>query len=258
MPEETPRGRFVWHELLTSDMDAAGSFYRQLIGWGTAPWEGGGELYTTWTNNDQPVAGVMRLPEDDANAGVPPHWMVYIHTPDLPATVQQAKDLGGHLLHGPMDIPAVGSFAVLQDPQGAVFAAFTPAEQPGREGPVEIGEFSWHELVTTDYDKGLAFYHALFGWQRTEAISMGVMGTYQMYGRGGPSLGGMYNMPADEPAPPHWLLYVKVDDVTRAAEKVKTLGGQVLNGPMEVPGGDMVAQCIDPLGAAFAIHSTKQ
>ena len=58
------------------------------------------------------------------------------------------------------------------------------------------------------------------------------------------------------PPPPHWLLYAKVPDVEAAAETVKSLGGQVLNGPMDVPGGDRVVQCMDPQGAAFALHSS--
>jgi predicted enzyme related to lactoylglutathione lyase len=59
-------------------------------------------------------------------------------------------------------------------------------------------------------------------------------------------------------APPHWLYYVKVDDLDAALERVKERGGQVLNGPMDVPGGDRVAQCLDPQGAAFALHGSKK
>ena len=68
----------------------------------------------------------------------------------------------------------------------------------------------------------------------------------------------MFNKPKEMPGPPFWLYYVRVDDVHKSVEKVKELGGQVLNGPMEVPGGDHVAQCMDPQGAAFALYSTKK
>ena len=81
-----------------------------------------------------------------------------------------------------------------------------------------------------------------------------------MYGRNGETLGGMYNKSADVPGLPSWLYYTSVDNVEAAAEKIKNAGGQILNGPMEVPGGsgDMIAQCMDPQGAAFALHSKKQ
>jgi hypothetical protein len=89
-------------------------------------------------------------------------------------------------------------------------------------------------------------------------MDMGPLGTYQMYGLSSDApMGGIYNKPAEMPMPA-WLPYAMVDDATAGAERVKKAGGQVINGPMEVPGGDWIAQGIDPQGAMFAIHSAKQ
>ncbi len=253
-----PRGRFVWHDLMTSDPGAAQSFYTAIVGWGTDVWEGGETPYTMWTNAETAVGGVMQLPEEAKAMGAPPHWMAYVATPDTDATVAKAKELGANVFVEPTDIPSVGRFAVLADPQGAVFAVFTAAEDvPGHDNPPGRGEFSWHELATSDYAAAFDFYAELFGWSKTDSMDMGEAGTYQMYGRGSFSLGGMFNKTAEMPGPPAWLHYITVDDVNSAVEKVKELGGRVLNGPMEVPGGsgDLVAQCMDPQGAAFAIHS---
>jgi predicted enzyme related to lactoylglutathione lyase len=74
-----------------------------------------------------------------------------------------------------------------------------------------------------------------------------------MYGRGAHPLGGIFKRPPEMPMS-SWLFYVRVPDVNAAVEKVKRLGGQVMNGPMEVPGGGWIAQCMDPQGAAFAVH----
>lgn len=250
------RGLFVWYDTMTSDPDAAIAFYTELAGWGTQEWEGGEQPYTMWTNNKGPLGGVMMLPEDAKQAGAPPHWIGYIDTPDIDATVAKVTELGG-TVHVPVtDIPGAGKFAILADPQGAVFAAYSSAQEPGEQKAPEPGDVSWHELATTDHEAAFGFYGALFGWQKAEAMDMGEGGMYQMYGVGGAPLGGMYNKTADMPGPPAWLYYIKVDDVNAGVEKVKALGGQVLNGPMEVPGGDLVAQCMDPQGAAFAIHST--
>ena len=126
--------------------------------------------------------------------------------------------------------------------------------------PPEVGGFSWHELVTTDHEAAFAFYSEVFGWEKTEAMDMGEMGIYQMYGPptgDAFSYGGMYNKPAEMPAPPHWLYYIMVPDIHAATAKVAELGGQILNGPMEVPDGDMIAQCLDPQGAVFALHAKK-
>jgi len=157
-----------------------------------------------------------------------------------------------------MDIPEVGRFAVISDPQGAAIAIFTPkGDAPGHDGMPNVGEFSWHELTTTDHERAYAFYQKLFGWDQTDAVDMGDAGVYQMYGRGGVPLGGMWTKPADLPMPPNWLYYIRVPNADEAAERVKALGGQVLNGPMDVPGGDRIAQCMDPQGAAFAVHSRR-
>jgi len=255
---DTPLGRFCWYELLTTDPDAAPEFYGQITGWGTAPFEGAGDdPYTMWMNGESPVGGVMQLPEEAVADGAPPHWLAHISTPDLAATTTKAKELGGEVLHR-MEVPTVGKFAIIRDPQGAVFSAYQPAgDTPGHDAPPAIGEFSWNELPTENWEGAWPFYSELFGWEKTDAMDMGEMGTYQMYGRGAHPLGGMFNKPAEMPMSA-WLFYIRVPDVNAAVDKVKELGGTVLNGPMEVPGGDWIAQCTDPQGAAFAVHATSQ
>ncbi len=259
MSDTSPRGRFVWYELQTSDPDAAKSFYPEVAGWSTAPFEDAPMPYTMWMNGESAVGGVMQLPEEAKKNGAPPHWLVYIGTPDVDATVEKAKGLGATVLWGPETMGGVGRWAVLRDPQGAVFAAFTPGgdSQPAADHDPEVGEFSWHELYTTDHEKGLQFYSELFGWEKTEAMDMGEMGVYQMYGRNGRTLGGMMNLTPDMKMPPAWLIYARVPDADRAAEKAGKAGGKVVNGPMEVPGGDRIAQIMDPQGAMFAVHSKK-
>jgi len=256
-----PTGRFVWYECMVADVEAAKEFYLAVTGWSTDVWEGGEEPYTMWMNGEKAIGGLMKLPEDAAAAGVPPHWMGYVATPDVEATVEKARGLGAQVLVEVMDIPEVGRFAVLQDPQGAVFSAYTPSnDPPGQDAPPGELDISWHELTTADMDAGFKFYEALFGWERKDSMDMGEAGLYQMYGRPGEPLplGGMYNKPPDMPAPPNWLYYIMVPDIDAAVETVKAKGGQVLNGPMEVPGGDRVAQCMDPQGAAFALHTLKK
>ncbi len=253
-----PLGTFVWYELMTTDPAAARDFYGPLVGWDAAVHEDGEIPYTMWMRGEVPAGGLMELPRDARAGNVPPHWMAYIATPDMEETTRKAEDLGATLLHGPQEIPGMGTLSVLQDPQGAVFSLWESAsesEEPGPETPSLHGHFSWNELLTTDHEGAFDFYATLFGWVKTDAMDMGPMGTYQMYGHQDRTYGGMYNKPEEVQAPPHWLYYVMVDDVDSAARAVKELGGQVLHGPMEVPGGDRVAQCMDPQGAVFALHS---
>ena len=255
MTEDTPRGRFVWFELLTSDPEAAPGFYSRVTGWGTAPFPGP-TPYTMWTSDGVPLGGMMKLPPDTKSS---PHWLAHISTPNVDGTVEQAVDLGARVLVPATDIPTVGRFAIMTDPHGASFAVYTPeGPAPGHDGEAQLREFSWHELATHDYPAAFRFYERLFGWEKSQAMDMGEAGTYQMFSRKGVMLGGMFNASPQMPAPPGWLHYVLVDDVNRAIEAVKSGGGQVLNGPMEVPGGDWIAQCMDPQGAMFAVHARKK
>ncbi len=259
---ESPHGRFVWYEMLTVDKDASIDFYKEIVGWGTQDWEDGEMPYTMFTIGDAPVAGIMDLPEEARAAGAPPHWLAYVSTPDTDATVEQVKELGGEEVMAPMSIPTVGRMAVMKDPQGAMFACYTPETVPeGIDNPPEKGDFSWHELMTTDWEAAFDFYSAVFRWEKKDALDMGEMGTYQMYGNSGVDapLGGMFNKPAEVPVS-NWLLYTVVGSVDEAAEKAKALGGTVLNGPMDVPGpsGDRIVQCMDDQGAAFALHSLSE
>ena len=256
MSSVEPRGQFVWHDLLTTDTAGAGAFYPRVAGWKPQPWEKDSS-YTLWINRTAPLGGLMRLPQD---ADAPPsHWMPFIGTPDATATVDAARRLGAQVRKDVTEIPEVGTFAILADPQGATFAIFAPSSSAEFSGEAASGEgsFSWHELATTDDQAGMRFYAELFGWKKGARHDMGEMGYYQLINHGGKDIGGIYNLQAGITTP-HWLSYVRVSDVNKAAKAAKAAGGRVVNGPMEVPGGDWIAQIMDPQGAAFAVHQIKR
>jgi predicted enzyme related to lactoylglutathione lyase len=256
---------FVWYELNTTDPKAAQRFYTTLLEWGLQDFNpanaGANEPYVMWTRDNKPFGGVMRLPDEARKMGAPPHWLAYVGVGTaVDATVEQAQKLGARVYVPPTDIPGGGRFAVLADPQGAVFGVVgsaQPTPEPVESVEPQVGQFAWHELSTTDHAAAFRFYNTLFGWEKGEPFDMGPMGTYQMFGRRGRTLGGMYNKPPQVPAPPHWMLYVRVPDVDKAAERVKAVGGRIIHGPADVPGGDRIVQCIDPQGAAFALVRTK-
>ena len=246
------RGRFLWYEIMSGDPAAAKAFYPRVTGWGTQDMEIMDQAYTVWMNGERPGGGVMQRPPEAKAAGATPHWLCYVGTDDVDATLKAVEKAGGQKMMGPMDIPTVGRIGVCADPQGAVFAVFTPEdEMPEAEPAPRL--FSWHELATTDYQAAFAFYSALFGWEEIEALDMGPAGTYYMYGRNGVPLGGMYNKSEDQPGPA-WLPYVQVEDVAVAAKRAEKEGGKVIVGPMEVPGGDLIIQGMDREGAMFALH----
>ncbi len=248
------RGRYLWYDLMTSDVEAAKAFYRDVAGWGVETWDGGGKPYDMWTAGGQPIGGVMDLPPEAVEAGAPPHWLAYIGVPDVDVAAARAVESGGTQLHEPMDIPTVGRFAVFCDPDGAVFALFRPeGDMEGRCDPPAVGRISWNELLAGDYEKAFEFYRELFGWTVVEDMDMGEYGIYRIYASEGPPLGGIMSKPPGM-ATGAWLFYIRTDALDAALDRVRAAGGVVLNGPMDVPGGDRVAQCRDPQGASFALH----
>ena len=263
MATTTLHGTFVWYELMTTDPPAAESFYSDVVGWGTTPFEGAQIPYTMWLKDETPIGGLVRIPEGEQANGVTPNWMAHVAVDDVDATAARAKELGGEVLMGPEDIPNIGRYAVLRDPQGAVISTFRGTEEMSGTPEQEPGDVSWHELATTDHESAFRFYSELFGWEKQEAMDMGEAGVYQMYGLDGHMLGGMYNKSANlpdadrnkpQPGPPAWLYYIRVADLDDSVRKVRERGGEIVVEPMEVPGGSRIAVGIDPQGAAFGLH----
>ncbi|MDP2316054.1 MAG: VOC family protein [Pseudomonadota bacterium] len=252
---DATRGRFFWYDLLTSDPAAARAFYTNVIGWSMQPWGPPEMAYCMVANGEGPLGGIAELGKDSASVpSAPPHWMAYVGTPDVDATIEQAEALGATVLVPATDIPEIGRFAVLADPQGAVFSPFTPVSTMPEMNAHTPGMFSWHELHTSDSDAGYSFYSTLFGWGQTGEMDMGPMGMYRMFGRTpDKSIGGIM---AKNPAMPAsaWTYYITVADLNGTLDRVRANGGQVVFGPDEVPGGDFIATCVDPQGATFAVY----
>jgi uncharacterized protein len=120
-------GTLCWTELTTSDLRAAESFYTGLFGWSAKRSDpASGMEYTEMSNNGQPGVGMMPKPPQ-MPAHVPSYWMPYFWVENVDTSADKAKQLGAKLFVPPQDIPKVGRFSVVSDPQGAVFALFTPS-----------------------------------------------------------------------------------------------------------------------------------
>ncbi len=251
-------GLFVWYDHLTRDVPAAIAFYSEVVGWKTEPFGDAGHPYVMWVGGQGPVGGVMQLPDEVARAGVPPHWMAHVQVAEVDATAAQARKLGGKVLKEPEDIPTVGRFAVIGDPQGASLSVFTPGS--GGMPPHDLskdGEFCWNELLTSDSAAAAGFYSRLLGWKILEEMDMGPMGKYRIFGVGERRLGGTMTVPRGSPLPPTWLYYASTSALEAAVGRATRKGGKLMNGPMDVPGG-RIAQLSDPQGALFALHEAAR
>src|SRR5208283_5405875 len=250
-------GRFVWYELMTTDMDAAKAFYTKVVGWGTQDVSMPGMPYSLFTVAGSSVSGLMRLPEEAKKIGERSSWIGYVGVNDVDATADQIKRLGGTVHVPPQNILSISRFAVVADPQMATLALvqwLTPRrEEPAdRDAP---GQIRWHDLLAADWEKAFAFYNEIFGWQK-ENLDDAAMNAYQLFSAGGQTIGGMFTKPSTVQVP-FWLHYFNVGNIDAAVKRVKAGGGEIIEEPFEVSGGGWIVQCVDPQGAMFALVGTR-
>lgn len=248
---------FFWYELMTTDVAAAEAFYKDVVGWGSEPFGAAGMDYVVVKAGDRGIGGIMELPEGAKAMGMPPAWVGYIYTADVDAATEKLKAAGGKVHREPSDIPEVGRFSVVADPQGATFMLLQPSgeDQPPlpRNAP---GNVSWHELHAAEWKSAFDFYAGQFGWEKGEAMDMGGMGTYQLYTVNGELTGAVFTKPDEVPSPV-WLFYFNVDGIDAARQRVIDNGGKIMLEPMEVPDG-WVLQGADPQGAWFALSARSR
>lgn len=246
-------GKFVWYELATPDAPAAQTFYQHVIGWDAKDAGMPGLAYTLLSTGAQMVGGIWSMAGADCDEGAKPGWVGYIGVENVDAHAGRVKECGGSILRPPADIPEVGRFAVAADPYGAVFMLFKGSGEMGAPAaPGSPGHIGWHELHAGDGAGAFAFYSKLFGWTKAEAMDMGAQGVYQIFAIDGVPAGGMMTRMPETPAP-FWLYYVNVKAIDPALQRVAEAGGKLIMGPMEVPGGSWIAQCLDPQGVIFAM-----
>ncbi len=256
-------GKFVWYELMTTDTAAAAAFYGKVAGWTARDSGMPGMAYTMLAVGEHRVGGLLAVSEEAARMGARPGWISYVFVDDCDAAAARIVAAGGAVHHGPADIPGIGRFAVVADPQGAAIAIIKgepPADQAAPPAPPAgtPGTIGWHELYANDGAAAFAFYADMFGWTKGEGFDMGPMGLYQLFLTGGTdSVGGMMTRPPFVAAP-RWLYYINVEAIDAALERVTTAGGQILHGPTEVPGGSWIVQCMDPQGAQFALVAPRR
>ncbi|MCJ2080436.1 VOC family protein [Methylobacterium sp. J-090] len=255
-------GQFIWYELMTTDVAAAEAFYRHVVGWDASPAGIEGVAYTRFSTGPTPVAGLMTLPE---GAGGRPGWIGSIAVVDVDASAAAVKRAGGAIHCPPTEIPGIGRFAGVADPHGAAFLLFAAGPSsdedcaPPPAGSTAPGHVGWRELHAGDRETAFAFYAGLFGWTPKEAIDLGPMGVYQLFATGdGPAVGGLMTKPPQVQGPPAWLYYFTVPGIDAGAARITEAGGQVLNGPHQVPGGAWILHGLDPQGALFALTAAER
>lgn len=260
----------IWIDLSTHDIDAAVAFYQQMFGWeivDSGPEFGG---YRMISAGGKSIGGMMSSlmgpdgPADEPQG--PSAWTVYLHTNDIASVTDRTSKAGGAVVVPPMDVGPLGKMACVTDPAGAFVGFWQPGEFSGTEAVAGPGLPCWFECMTRDFDASLAYYRDVAGWD-VHWMGEGPDGSpahvtekpartdflYVTHG-GDEGVAGLYDASAwlPEDAPSYWRIYLGVDDVDTALEKLTDLGGTVLDGPMDSPFGRL-ATVRDPHGAQFQI-----
>lgn len=262
------QGTPCWYELGTSDLDGARDFYSRVLDWRITDSGMEGFDYRLAEGSNGAVAGMMSTSFQAGNP--PPNWLIYFAVDDCDRSAASVRGAGGKICKDPADIPDVGRFAIVSDPQGAVFGLLQPdmsrmspedrAKVAAGEGAFDqrkAGHAHWNELMSSDPPAGLAFYSSLFGWTKGDAMDMGDMGTYQFIRHRDDDIGAIMGL-GDAPMPV-WLPYFgAVRPVTETVEAIKSAGGRIHHGPAEVPGPLYIAVAQDPQGAWFGVVGAEQ
>lgn len=158
-------GEHIWYELLTSDPDAAGAFYTDVLGWSIAPAGMEGIDYRIISAPDgMAVAGLMKMPD---GMGDGPIWLGYVGVDDVDRTVAELEAAGGQVHMPAVTMEGVGRMAMVADPQGAVFYVMRGESGERSEAFADrTGHAMWNELATSDPDAAADFYKRLFGWTK--------------------------------------------------------------------------------------------
>lgn len=252
-------GSFIWYELLTADAKAAKAFYDDVVGWDIdAEAPPGGMEYRMIKAHDGAAGGVMELGAEMIAGGARPAWLGYIGVDDVDASVAAIVADGGQVHLSAFDIPGIGRIAMVADPQGIPFYVMRGASDAASTAYQRRGmqHVSWNELLAPDDDAALAFFQKHFGITKVGALPMGAMGEYSFIATAeskGDAVGAVMRAPPH--AHPGWGFYFRVPDIEIARAKVEAGGGTVLSGPMEVPGGEITLQLLDPEGVPFGLVS---
>lgn len=248
-------GTFCWTELSTTDPEGARAFYGDLFGWEAVDLPAGeAGTYTMLRVSGDDVCALYELEPERREMGIPSHWLSHVSVEDADATAARAEELGGTAFGGAFDVMDAGRMAVIQDPAGALLAAWEPGAHAGARRVNDVGCMGWNELQSREPEKAASFYADLFGWEAEPQEYEGKVAYVSIRNAGWQNGGIMPMSEAHGDAPSHWLTYFTVASCDAAVAMAQKLGGGALAGPIDLPQQPgRIAVVHDPQGAAFCI-----
>jgi len=246
--EEIP-GKFVWHNLVTHDGEAARKFYGELFGWEFELKDNG--RYSVIRYQGRNLGGILDASKD-GNRPKSGRWLSAMSVPDLDAALSALGKAGGKQVEAPIDVSGVGRVVTVEDADGALLHLLAPERGDPPDVEPALNTWLWHELLANHADRALAFYETAFGFH-SEPPKKGPISNYRVLWSAGAPRAGILQNPFDETRST-WIPYVRVDDPAALAERVAGLGGRVVVAPHPGIRDGSLALVLDPSGAPIALQ----
>lgn len=246
-------GNFSWVDLVTDDTEGSVRFYQGLFGWSHSVDLMPQGQYHMFHRDEKVLAGMVEMPPAPEGQRFPPVWMSYVLVDDVDAAAARCTELGGTVLMPSRDITDAGRMCMIQDPTGGSLGLWQARGFTGADLFNEPGALVWNELVTRDVDTARAFYTDLLGWG-WDPMPLPDGSTYHVCKVGDRPNGGVMAMTHDWPegAPPHWAVYLQVDDVDASHARALELGATQHVAPQDIAVGRF-SVVGDPAGAVFTL-----
>jgi predicted enzyme related to lactoylglutathione lyase len=247
-PSSTLPGKFVWHNLITPDAEAARDFYSAVFGWELETMAGG--AYTTVSHRGRALGGIV----DASKQQNPPRsgvWLAGVSVPNVDDTLSRAVGAGAKQILAPTDISEVGRIAVIIDPDGAVLQLVDSKGGDPPDAPALENTWLWHEMISNDPGASAEFYRSLLGYEVTALGDDDP--SYRLLSREGVPRAGILENPFEDTRPA-WVPYIRVENPSALLPKVEANGGRVIIQPSEKLRAGTVALILDPSGAPIALQ----
>jgi uncharacterized protein len=251
IPSVTPQptgeyrdGKFVWLDLVTTDLPGVKRFYGELFGWTFE--DVAGTDYTVISHQGRPMAGIVNRPTEAGSL-----WIASMSVRNVDTAAAYVSAHGGKVLRSPRDVPDRGRLGVVADPDGAIFAIMRSGTGDPADREAQPGDWLWMELWTNDLDSAASFYTGLVGYKDTTVVMPGA-GGYHVFAKDRQPRAGVVKIPL-QGVRPHWLPYIAVTTPDPIVSRVESLGGKVYLAPSRVADGQ-AAIIADPSGAVITIQ----
>ena len=242
-------GKFVWHNLVTSDGEAARKFYGQLFGWEFEVKDDG--VYSVIRYQGRNLGGILDTSKQ-GKAAKRGHWLSAMSVSNLDASLAAVDEAGGKQLEAPIDVSGVGRVVTVEDADGAVLHLLASSKGDPPDAEPGVHTWLWHELLANHADRAVEFYKTAFGY-RIEALKKKPDSEYRVLWSSGDARAGVMENPFEKTRSA-WIPYLRVEDPAALAQRVPELGGRVVLEPRPDVRDGTLALVVDPSGAPVALQ----